>query len=147
MKRQSFAAGTTVPVDKTRLEIERLLRAHGAGAIASGSSPHGVVLCDMRGRRLRFTIPIVSAPAHDARGKARVEKGVQRLWRCLLLIIKAKLEAVSSRMSTFDSEFLANIVVPGEGGKTVDEWIKPALALAYERGGGALPALMLEPHH
>jgi hypothetical protein len=36
----------------------------------------------------------------------------RRLWRCLLISIKAKLEAVGSGIATFDEEFLAHIVTP-----------------------------------
>jgi hypothetical protein len=42
----------------------------------------------------------------------------------LLLIIRAKLEAVESGITTLESEFLANILLPDGG--TVGQWLSPA---------------------
>lgn len=49
-----------------------------------------------------------------------------------MLIIRAKLEAVESRITTFESEFLANLVLP-EGG-TVGDWLAPQIDEAYATG-------------
>ena len=49
----------------------------------------------------------------------------------LLLVIKAKLEAVASGISTIEKEFLADIVMPD--GSTVNEWMRPQFALMLER--------------
>jgi hypothetical protein len=62
-------------------------------------------------------------------------------WRALGLVIKAKLEAVESRISTVEQEFLAHIVLPE--GMTVSEWIEPQLMLAYERGQMPTSPLMI----
>ena len=53
------------------------------------------------------------------------EQEVRRRWRALLLVIKAKLEAVESGISTMDSEFLAFVVLPS--GMTFGEWAAPQL--------------------
>ena len=50
----------------------------------------------------------------------------RRLFRVLLLRLKAKFESVKSSEISFDEEFLANIV--DSNGKTVFETIKPQLA-------------------
>lgn len=50
----------------------------------------------------------------------------------LALVIKAKLEAIESDISTFDDEFLAHIVMPD--GKTVGEITREKVALAYSSG-------------
>jgi hypothetical protein len=50
----------------------------------------------------------------------------------LALVIKAKLEAVDSGITTFEDEFLAHIVMPD--GQTVASHIKPGIAAAYESG-------------
>lgn len=39
---------------------------------------------------------------------------------------------MESQISEFEDEFLAHIVLPD--GKTASEWLRPQLALAYERG-------------
>ena len=47
-------------------------------------------------------------------------------------MIKAKLEAVASDISTFESEFLAHIVLPNN--KTVADTLLPQIADAYKNG-------------
>lgn len=59
--------------------------------------------------------------------------------RSLCLCVKAKLEAVESGISSFESEFLAHFVVPG--GKTFGEIAIPQLEEA--RISGKLPQLLL----
>jgi len=58
------------------------------------------------------------------RRKAWVERESMRRWRCLVLAIKAKLEAVESEIFSFEEEFLAHIV--NEAGVTVYQAIKNA---------------------
>ena len=62
----------------------------------------------------------------------------RRLCRALLLVLKAKLEAVASGVALFEDEFLANIVLPS--GALVASEIRPRLAAAYE--GREMPALL-----
>jgi hypothetical protein len=69
------------------------------------------------------------------------EQACRTRWRALALVIKAKLEAVASGITTFESEFLAHIVLPD--GRTVGGWIAPQLAVAYERGG--MPPMLALP--
>jgi hypothetical protein len=66
-------------------------------------------------------------------------QGNRRLARALLLVLKAKLEAVASGVSIFDDEFLANIVMPD--GKLVASHVRPRLAAAYANSGD-MPALL-----
>jgi hypothetical protein len=47
-------------------------------------------------------------------------------------VIKAKLEAVESRIAEFESEFLANIVLPD--GQTVGKFMQPQVEKAYKTG-------------
>ena len=56
----------------------------------------------------------------------------RRWWPTLLLIIRAKLEAVEPGITTLESEFLANPVLPngGAGG----EWLAPQIDPAYATG-------------
>jgi len=48
------------------------------------------------------------------------------------LVIKAKLEAVETGITTFQDEFLAHIMLPD--GSTVSEFVGPQLEIAYENG-------------
>ena len=58
--------------------------------------------------------------------------------RALLLVTKAKLEAVAAGVSIFEEEFLANIVLPD--GSLVGHQARVALAAAYE--GREMPPLL-----
>ncbi len=60
-------------------------------------------------------------------------------WRALLLVLKAKLEAVESKIATFESEFLSHIVLPDD--RTVAQHVMPLIAQAYETG--AMPRRLL----
>lgn len=150
----SYAKGTIVPVSKSRAEVESLLARYGATSFASGwdkEQSTAVIMCEARGRRLRFTLPLPGVDhrdfARDGRGKVRSQSQREeaanaegrRRWRALALVIKAKLEAVESGIETFESAFLANIVVPG--GQTIGEWAIPEIARAYDEGGRMPPLL------
>jgi len=150
-KRRAYAEGTTVAVEKTRIEIEQTLDRYGATGFAYGAEGGGAdggrrrVEFVAHGRRVRFdlTIPALkdkrfvgardpwSGP-NDSLRRDRWESEQRRLWRALLLGIKAKLEAVESGMAIFEEEFMANIVMPD--GRTVGQHAMPAIARAYETG-------------
>ena len=116
-----YAARTAVPVDKTRVEIEKVIRRYGATGFVSGWQNDDVrleFLC--RGRHIRF---IMKEPA--------VEQAKRQKWRSLLLLVKAKLEAVDAKITTFEEAFLGDIVMPD--GKTVYERVREPIALEYEK--------------
>lgn len=119
-----YAVRTSVPVDRTKTEIERLVvEKHGATQYMTGTKfedkrTHAVVQFQMRNRYIRFDLPL---PQDQQQQRAR--------WRALLLIIKAKLEAVEHNVTTFEEEFLAHIVMPD--GKTVGQHAVPQIAGAY----------------
>lgn len=54
------------------------------------------------------------------------------------LAVRAKLEAVEAKITTFEEEFMAHLVIPDGSGETVGERILATQALT----GGALPPLL-----
>ena len=127
-----YASKTSVPVDRTRNEIESTLTKYGAAQFgfvndtASGSSAIEFVA---RNRRMRFVLPM---PERKSATNETAWCQLQRQrWRALLLAIKAKLEAVECGISTFESEFLANIVDPLTN-RTVGDVMLPQIAESYE---------------
>jgi hypothetical protein len=131
----SYAENTSVPVERSRAEIESLVRKHGASQFGSGwdGTMAGVTFV-MRNRRVKFTIEIPDeAAAKVALRKnqryrwsqpsgviaAWQEQEERRRWRCLVLSVKAKLETVANGVGTFEQEFLAHIVT--DNGQTVFE--------------------------
>jgi len=149
-----YAAETTVPVEKSRAEIEHTLARYGATRFAYAAEPERAqVVFEVDGRRVRFVVPL---PKRDARAfthtpgrnKPRTpedayrawEQACRQRWRALALAIKAKLEVVAAGISTFESEFLAHVVLPT--GETVGEWLSPQLEATYK--SGRMPPLLLE---
>lgn len=134
-----YAQGTAVPVDRTRSEIERLLEKYGASGFVFGATNGQALLAfEMRDRRLRFLVPM---PALNKTGgnEQVVRAETRRRYRALLLVLKAKLEAVASQIVTFDEEFLAHIMV--DANTTVGDRMVPAIPEAL-KSGGRLPPLL-----
>lgn len=150
-----FAADTSVPADRSRAEIERTLQRYGAKRFVYGwEDTHALVAFEMADRRIRFILPLPDRNDREfthtpTRGERRTpdaaekawEQATRQRWRALLLVIKAKLEAVESGITSFEDEFLAHIVLPGGG--TVGEHVRPRVAQAYLTGRlePLLPAL------
>lgn len=149
-----FASNTSVPVARSRAEIEGLIVRYGATSTAFMSGPgKAMILFEAKGRRVMFELPLPNVADkefdRDGRGSRRSpakrvevwEQACRQRWRALALVIKAKLEAVESGITTFEDEFLAHIVMPD--GKTVATHIRPRIAAAYE--SGAMQPLLPAP--
>lgn len=139
----SYAARTRVGQDRSEAEIKRIVLRFGAEQFMSAQSAHRAVLgFKVRDRLIRFELPLPTV--EDVRktetGRDRNAGALQdahdqetrRRWRALALVIKAKLEAVETGVTTFEQEFLAHIVMPG--GKTVAELTLPSINAAYASG-------------
>lgn len=62
-----YAAGTEVPSDKSRTEIERTLRRYGAAAFAYGWEENTAhVAFKLSGRQIRFRLPLPAVYARQA---------------------------------------------------------------------------------
>jgi hypothetical protein len=140
---QRYAADTSVSADKSRAEIERILMRYNATSFAYGwQGNEATIMFDKDGRRIRFNLPLPDkaskefwlTPSRRQRrtadqAQAAWEQATRQRWRALALLIKAKLEAIESNISTFESEFLNKTVLPG--GMTVDTWLLPQIEQAY----------------
>lgn len=143
-----FAQDTDVPVEKTRIELERLLQVYKAKATGFFNSPDGAaVVFEMNERRIlfRMRLPDPTAkeftegrvnqtkairPASEAVARGRWERACRRRWRALLLSIKAKLVSVDEGIETFEDAFLAHVVMPD--GSTVGDNVRSSIASAYK---------------
>ena len=146
-----FAENTSVPVERSRAEIERTLTRYGATRFGSMSEPEkATIYFEVHGRQVQIPIPMPTPKdkslPKDKWGYAlagtQLDKALdgerRRRWRVLLLTLKATLEAVESGLLTFDQAFLAHLVIPGTA-KTIGETIVPKLDALY--AGRSLPAL------
>lgn len=128
-----FAANTSVPVERTRQEVEQTLARYGATAFGYlAIQGKAVIMFEAKERKIKITVPLPSGDSEQEKRAAR-----QR-WRALLLVIKAKLESVESGIETLEEAFFANIVMPD--GMTVYEKAREHVALAYK--GGKVQALL-----
>lgn len=133
-----YAEGTDVPIKQSRSEVEHLLDRYGAEDYAFGKEGgNPVIMFRYHGRqvRLKLTLPTLeefeSTPSgryirtasEKRKAQAREE---MRLWRGLVLILKAKLEAVASGIGTMEHEFMADIVLT-EQGETIGDRVLPQL--------------------
>jgi hypothetical protein len=123
-----YAEGTKVPVDQSRAEVEKFLTKRGAVRIFFMTEPDEFVLGFVYENLLiRFNVPIPADGRADTMGKVRRER-----MRALLISIKARFAAIDSGISSFEREFMPNVVTPG--GQTVAEWLQPQLRVSMERG-------------
>jgi hypothetical protein len=134
MTRRVFAEDTKVPVSQTRAQIEVLLRKVDARRIVTMDEfLEVVVMFNLDGRliKLRKEVP---GDADDQRRCA--------IWRALLLVVKAKTEAVAQGITSVEQEWLAHVLLPD--GQTVGQWIEPQLRDAYDTGAMPTNPLLLE---
>lgn len=141
----AYAQGTDVSVERTQTELTALLRKQGASSVAVGfTADAGVIQFESHERQIRFTVPMLASDADELRFTKQRQRRTpsqmqsahaaeeRRRWRALLLVVKAKFEAVESGIVTFESEFLAQVVLPD--GHTVHEHVEPTIARAYIEG-------------
>jgi hypothetical protein len=147
----AYAARTAVTVNRSIAELERLVAKHGATGFGYGTDDiegYSQVVFRIGDRMIRFRIAqpdtndFLRTPTGlprtwaDARRFAAAED--QRLWRSLVLVVKALLVAVADGVLTLSDAFLPYTLMPG--GRTAGEWLTPQLDTIYATG--ELPALM-----
>lgn len=143
-----YASQTSVSSDKSKAEIEATLRRYGADKFASmWEDGRATIQFCLKSKMVRFVLPLPAAedfkmvekwgiPREDTpEGAAlRWEQACRQRWRALALAIKAKLEAVECGITSFEEEFMAHIVVPGQHGKTMGQLMLARVDEAYATG-------------
>jgi hypothetical protein len=120
-----YAADTKVPAQRSRQEIETVLGKFGATAFGFMATPESnQIAFRFEDRAIRFTLPLPARDDHAfthtptgirrsaAQQQVTYEQAIRQTWRALLLIVKAKLEAIRAGVATFDEEFYAYTVLP-----------------------------------
>lgn len=132
-----YAKRTKVPVEQTRVEIERLVAGAGATAFAYASnSEKAQIQFELRERTIRFVLPLPNirqaraACRGNQKPSNKLDQLVRERWRALKLTIKAKLESIDLKIEQFDEAFLSQIVDPTSG-RTVYETINSQIGIAY----------------
>lgn len=142
----TYAKQTTVTVDRSKTELEKILAKAGADQFAYMADSTGAIIAfRMQRRHVRFSMPMPDRAEflHAGQGAYRrrrsdsqvdsaYDQAIRTRWRALVLIVKAKLEAVESGVSSFEREFLADIMLPDGG--TVHEFLEAQIEEAYSKG-------------
>jgi hypothetical protein len=118
-----YANKTSVSVDKSKSELEWILRKYGAKQFAYATDDTKALIgFVMNGRQIRFTLPLPDPAEFERSDAGRVrtkekmmecwEQACRARWRALVLVVKAKLEAIASGIVSMDDEFLAYTALP-----------------------------------
>lgn len=153
MPKHRYADDSKVPVERSEAEVKTVLRRYGCYDITTGEyQGQSFIVAHYVKRRIRITVNMPALTefqfntAGNKRSQTQAQQGwskeVRRQWRVLVLLLKAKFEAVHARPEIFDYEFLAYLVDPATG-RTIGEQIVPQIANAYE--GHTNTPLMLGP--
>ncbi len=153
-----YAENTSVSVASSKAEIESILLRYDADEFVAGWQKKGIAMVSfgMGGRSVRFILPLPKRDDHEfthtpgrdterspSKALAAYEKACRQRWRALTLVIKAKLEAVETGITTFEEEFLAHIVMAN--GSTIGERLIPQLDQVKGARAGLLPFLENSP--
>lgn len=140
-----YAENTSVPIERSKTEIEQTLIRYGAEEFFYGTSSRGSgVGFKYKGRVIKMNVPMPDRRNYpdNQSGETKWMRAQRRLWRVLLLALKAKLELVDSGLTTFEDEFLAQTCLPkSAGGGTVSDYLQPQIQKMVE--SGKMPDLLL----
>lgn len=133
-----FASDTSVSVDRSKAEIEKLLSRYGASKFASGWDGDEAHLgFTIANRTIAVKLPLPDRESqeftmtpggrrkrHPDDAAKAWEQACRSRWRALLLVIKAKLEAAAVGITTIEDEFMAWTVLPGARGRTLGDALR-----------------------
>jgi len=118
-----YGQRTNVTIERSRAELEELLRRYGATELLSGWTPRqAFVGFTMAHRSVKLSAPMPDRAEFASTGKRRRtekqidaahEQAQRQRWRALVLVVRAKLEAVDIGLSSIEDEFMADLVLPG----------------------------------
>lgn len=156
----TYAEGTSVTVERSRAELDALLRKHGAQQrVFADDDARGLALVgfsfaptvdERRQYRLEIPLPkLESFATRDVRAQGRSrstrrvprspdeqrkahEQACRERWRAIVLLVKAKLELIALGVSSVEREFLADLVLAN--GATVHDSIAEGIRKAYLSG-------------
>lgn len=152
----TYAENTTVTVEKSKMELDALLRKHGAAQRVFGDDDvrgFAFAVFALAGRQYRIEIPMPKLEDFARRGRkergwpnARSpeeqrkhhEQACRARWRAVVLVVKAKLELVALGVSSAEREFFADLMLPD--GRTVHRALAEQIESSYKTG--AMPPLL-----
>lgn len=152
-----YARNTKVSVERSKAEIEKLLRKFGAKKFGTMEDiDAGIAYLMFEHEGLSFQIPVrmpfrkdyTMSPARRVRTAAAAteawDQAIKARWRVVFLLTKAKLIAIDQEHSTIEREFLSDVMLPRpDGPSSVGDIMIPELRKAASTG--QLPKLLPGP--
>ena len=131
MNMPRYAKQTTVPVSRSKAQVEETLRRYGIDEFFIGSSPRGDgVGFTYNGRVYKHNVPMPNPD--DYRTDRQHDQAIRQRWRILHMSLKMKLEEVQSGGMTFEDQFLSMMCLPD--GSTVADFMRlPANAKLLDK--------------
>ncbi len=141
-----YAENTTVPVDRSIAEIDRLVEKYGAEEFGYMREPGRIVIMfRVEGRVwIKLPLPLPSpdeerfryTPAGYERNASTArdayQRAVRQRMRAAVLMVKARLEAIDLGIETLEQAFMPYLMLPS--GQTMAEHVMPQLHEMYETG-------------
>jgi len=116
-----YAKNTSVPISRSKAQIEETLLRYGIEEFGMGVSPRGDgILFKKEGRIYKINVP--NPNREDYATDIKYEQARRQRWRILLLSIKAKLEEIEAGLISFDDQFLSYLALPN--GSTVSDFMR-----------------------
>jgi hypothetical protein len=153
----TYAADTTVSVEKSKMQIDSLLASQGAqsrGIVVDDAAGTAMIGFVLKGLKYRLTVPLpkMQTPTDPPRGwwnwdasrrldwtRKNWEQQCRSQWRGMLLLLKAKFLAIEMGTASAEHEFMADLVL--ESGQTIEQELGARIAAAL--ANGRAPTLML----
>ena len=124
----AYANKTIVPISRTKEQIEKELIKAGASGFAHAQKGNVAFLAfQVKNIGIKINIRLPSPPSRGATKLSvkTYEQLCKTKWRCLLLVLKAKIESIESGIETFEEAFLSHIVL--KDGVCVGEKVIPKI--------------------
>lgn len=135
----AYASTTSVSVERSRLEIERLCHRHKCDQFGSAINYiTGTARVQFRAQNRIIRFELSLPKSEEFRQTAKWEQACRSRWRALVLVLKAKLESVENEIASFEEEFMPYIVMPND--QTLGAIMTPLIADAYS--SGKMPKLL-----
>ncbi|KKN22337.1 hypothetical protein LCGC14_0916030 [marine sediment metagenome] len=116
-----YAKTTTVPVSRSRTQIQDILANFGVDEFFFGTSSRGQGIgFRHEGRVYKYSVPLPKR-AKDMTEK-QYEQALRRRWRVLHMTLKMKLEEIADGGMSFEDQFLAQMCLPN--GSSVSDFMK-----------------------
>ena len=116
-----YAKNTSVPISRSKAEIEETLLRYGIEEFGMGVSSRGVgIIFKNEGKVYKINVP--EPERSDDMTDTQYKQLCRQRWRVKLLSIKAKLEEIETGLESFEDQFLAKMALPN--GNTVGDFMR-----------------------